>query len=88
MCVVAREPTRSVPRILMVEDDEMTFALVRHRLEREGMEVELKTRGSDVIDLMAEDGSARHYDLVLLDVKLPGVDGFEILQEMRDEDDR
>ena len=78
-----RRLRESGPRILMIEDDETTSALVRHRLERDGMEVEQHARGSDAMEILARDDAAGEYDLVLLDMKLPGADGFEILRELR-----
>jgi DNA-binding response OmpR family regulator len=74
---------RASYRVLMVEDDETTVALVRHRLEREGIEVVHRSRGTDVSELLTTNGPDLPYDLVLLDVKVPGMGGFEILEELR-----
>jgi DNA-binding response OmpR family regulator len=81
---VAKQAGERAPqRILMVEDDETTVALVRHRLEREGIEVVHRSRGTDVPELLTMDGQGPAYDLVLLDVKVPGLGGFELLEELR-----
>jgi len=69
-------------RVLLVEDDEITTTLVRHRLEREGIEVVHLMRGTDALDLIRGQ-AAPDFDLVLLDVKLPGASGFEVLEELR-----
>jgi DNA-binding response OmpR family regulator len=70
-------------RVLLIEDDEITSTLVRHRLEREGMEILHLTYGTAALALLEEEGLAQTFDLVLLDVKLPGADGIEVLEAMR-----
>lgn len=66
-------------RVLLVEDDDVLAELVKHRLEREGLEVTRLATGSEARDHM-EEASPDEHDVVLCDVKLPGVDGFELLQ--------
>nr|WP_263327317.1 response regulator [Neobacillus sp. Marseille-Q6967] len=66
-------------RILIVEDEERIANLLRMYLQREGFHV-------DVVD-NGDDGSERalqeHYDLIILDVLMPGKDGFFVLEEIR-----
>lgn len=69
--------------ILVVEDDPVTATLLRHRLEREGLTVVHYPDGQEAFEAA---GRIRP-TLVLLDVKLPGMDGFELLQRLRARDD-
>jgi DNA-binding response OmpR family regulator len=66
-------------RILLAEDDALTAALVIHRLEREGFEVEHRADGRSAVEA-AEAGS---FGLVLLDVHMPELDGFQVLARLR-----
>jgi DNA-binding response OmpR family regulator len=72
------EPEGS-PRVLLVEDDRVTATLIQHRLVREGFEVMDFLNGEDAFR-WASGGS---FDLAILDVKVPGMDGFEILERLR-----
>lgn len=67
------------PTVLLVEDDRVTSTLIEHRLERDGHTVEGFANGEDAFAWAAE----RHFDLAILDVKVPGMDGFELLERLR-----
>ncbi|NNJ10197.1 response regulator transcription factor [Chloroflexales bacterium ZM16-3] len=67
-------------RILIVDDEPMIVAAVRERLEREGLAVQSVGSGEAAIAAIAE----RPPDLLLLDVGLPGIDGFEVLRRLRE----
>lgn len=73
-------PELDTRRILMVEDDRVTATLLHHRLVREGHEVVDFTNG-DAAHAWAEE---EDFDLAILDVKVPGMDGFELLGRIRD----
>ncbi len=66
-------------RVLLVEDDRVTATLIRHRLVRDGLEVSEFVNGEDALR-WAEESS---FDLAILDVKVPGMDGFELLARLR-----
>ncbi len=66
-------------RILMVEDDRVTSTLLHHRLVRDGHEVVAFEDGRAAIDWATEES----FDLAILDVKVPGMDGFELLAKLR-----
>lgn len=67
------------PRILIVDDDRELCALLRELLAAEGYEVESYNRGGGA----AERAAAGNFALVVLDVMLPEVNGFDILRELR-----
>lgn len=66
-------------RILIVEDEEKIARLVTLELEHEGYQVEHAADGRTAVDLALE----RDYDLILLDVLLPQLNGMEVLRRVR-----
>ena len=75
-----------MPRILVVEDEEHLAAGIRFNLELDGYEVETISDGLRALDRLApaaEEPGSPAVDLVLLDVMLPGLDGFQIVERMR-----
>ena len=66
-------------RILIVEDEETIADLERDYLELSGFEVEVANDGEPGLEKALTD----QFDLVILDLMLPGVDGFEICREVR-----
>src|SRR5687768_13917921 len=69
----------SILRILVVDDDVELASLLREFLQREGFEVEFAHNGTAVLQTALRGG----FELVVLDVMLPGLDGFEILRRLR-----
>lgn len=69
-------------RILIVEDDEDMVGLATHWLERAGYTVEHAPDGPKALDLLQNDPLPA---VVLLDVMLPKIDGFELLKRIRGE---
>jgi DNA-binding response OmpR family regulator len=68
-------------RILVVEDESHIAEGLRFNLEAEGHSVEIARDGEDALDRMLVKNQA--FDLVLLDVMLPGKDGFSVAHELR-----
>lgn len=66
-------------RVLIVEDDAAIIELLRFLLEQEGLEVEVARDGLKALDKM----EAFSPDLVLLDLRLPKLEGMDVLWEMR-----
>jgi DNA-binding response OmpR family regulator len=66
-------------KVLVVEDEREIAELIGMYFEREGAEVTQAYTGHEALDRFE---SARH-DLVLLDINLPGTDGFEVLASLR-----
>ncbi len=65
--------------ILIVDDEPAIIDMLRDRLERDGFGVHACSSGEAALDAL----DAGAYDLLLLDVGLPGIDGFEALRQMR-----
>ena len=67
------------PDILVVEDEEAIAQGLVFNLERKGYRVDLAVDGETALEMAA----GRGYDLIVLDVALPGIDGFEVCQRLR-----
>ncbi|HEY2257680.1 MAG TPA: heavy metal response regulator transcription factor [Variovorax sp.] len=69
--------------ILVIEDDPKTGDYIKKGLKESGYAVDLARTGTDGLHLALHE----HYELVVLDVMLPGVDGWQIMQALRDKRD-
>ncbi len=67
-------------RVLVVDDEKLIVKGIRFSLEQDGMEVDCAYDGEEALNL----ASQNTYDMVLLDVMLPKMDGFEVCQRIRD----
>ena len=67
------------PHILIVEDDESLAIALEDALSREGYRVELVADGRAALVR----GLARRFDLIVLDLMLPGLDGYEVCRQLR-----
>ncbi len=70
-------------KILLVEDDRKIATIVKRGLEAEGFTVEVAFDGKDGLWLATEG----NYDLIVLDILLPGRNGFEICADLREQGD-
>ena len=68
-------------RILIIDDDRELCALIQRSVSRENIEADCCASGTDGLTKLKENG----YQLVVLDVMMPGADGFEVLSEIRKE---
>jgi two-component system OmpR family response regulator len=66
-------------RVLIVEDEAKMAGLIRRGLAREGMAVDVAGNGEDALPR----AEATDYDAIVLDVMLPGIDGFEVCERLR-----
>src|ERR687897_3013920 len=73
-----------MPNILIVEDDPAVRDIVQIALEREGLSVEAVADGEAALKRFRSAGA---FDLVLLDLMLPGIDGISLCQELRKSSD-
>jgi|SRR5271168_2368169 len=67
------------PRVLVIEDELKLAALIRKALNEQGMSADLASNGEDALQMAI----ASSYDVLLLDVNLPGIDGFEVCRRLR-----
>ena len=68
-------------RILIIEDEEDIARLISLYLKREGIETDWCESGEEGLEQLDKNS----YDLLILDINLPGIDGFETLQKIRKE---
>ncbi len=72
-----------MPRILLVEDNEISRDILSRRLRKAGYEILMAGDGSEAISAAA----AEQPDLILMDMTLPGIDGWEAARELRVRDE-
>lgn len=70
---------RKTPLVLIVEDDRMIAEMYRFQLAREGFDVHLAVDGKQGLDAIRTELP----DLVLLDLRMPVMEGFEVLEHLR-----
>jgi len=70
---------KRIERILVVDDDTEVLSILNHTLELEGYDVVTTANGSSAVALLEK----RKPDLVILDLMLPQLDGFEVLRLIR-----
>jgi two-component system OmpR family response regulator len=68
-------------RVLIVEDEVKMASLIRRGLREEGMAADVSVKGEDALWM----AGATEYDAIVLDVMLPGIDGFETCRRLRSE---
>lgn len=68
-------------KILVVDDEDRIRKLIKMYLEREGYAVEEAEDGESALELAVEND----YDLILLDLMLPGIDGIEVCEKLREQ---
>lgn len=68
-----------MPRVSIIEDDQLISQMYRMKLEAEGFDVDVADTGMNGIEMVAE----THPNLILLDYTLPDIDGIAVLREIR-----
>lgn len=66
-------------KILVVDDDQQIQIIIKYILEKQGYKVRTADNGSEALDII----HVHHCDLVLLDIQMPIMNGFETLVEIR-----
>ena len=66
-------------RIMIIEDDEEMRSLLKDFLEEEGLETDSVNNGADALGKLSKD----HFDLILTDIRMPGLTGLDILPRIR-----
>ncbi len=73
----------SKPKILVIDDEQIALRNLQHILNKEGYDITSTTKGEEALlflDRAQDDGD---YDIVLTDLRMPGIDGMEILQRTK-----
>jgi DNA-binding response OmpR family regulator len=73
-------------KLLVVDDEEDFLRSIVMRLELRGIEVHGVTSGTDALEYLA--AMPDSVDVVLLDIKMPGIDGIETLRRLKENDPR
>ncbi len=71
-------------RVLVVEDNPMNLKYILSLLEKYKIDYQLATNGPDALYFL----ESRQYDLVLMDIRIPGMDGFELARKIREDESR
>ena len=74
-----RRPPAALSQLLVVDDDEMNRDMLSRRLARKGFEVTVAEDGAKALELIGDND----FDLVLLDIMMPGIDGLQVLERLR-----
>ena len=69
-------------KLLLVEDNSINQMVARKLLESAGAEVVIATNGTDALSRLAVD--ARRFNAVLMDIQMPGMDGYEVTRSIRE----
>lgn len=69
----------SLPLVLVVDDNEMNRDMLGRRLQRQNCEVVMAENGTAALEMVG----TRPFDLVLLDIMMPGVSGYDVLERMK-----
>ena len=72
-------PEAAGPRVLAIDDNPVGLTVLRHVLKRHGMQVDCASSAEEALALAARGV----YDLVLMDLQMPGMDGLTAAREMR-----
>ncbi len=67
-------------KVLVVDDEKLIVKGIRFSLEQDGMEVDCAYDGEEALEM----AHANRYDIILLDVMLPKLDGFQVCQQIRE----
>ena len=71
--------TNENPRILLVDDEESITEFVSYALKKEGFDVTVSQNGEEALRII----ESKPFDLYILDIMLPGVDGYELCRKIR-----
>jgi DNA-binding response OmpR family regulator len=74
------EPGAGSPRILIVDDDPVIVRLLQINFRLEGYDVDTASRGDEALQKVR----ANRPDVVVLDVMMPGIDGWEVARQLKD----
>jgi CheY-like chemotaxis protein len=81
--VAAPEPEKLGGRVLVVDDNSVNRRILARQVELAGASTDTAAGGEEALELMRRG----HYDLVLADLQMPGMDGFELASRIRARED-
>ncbi len=81
--LTAESSSSARSRVLLIDDDQLLLGLLSKVLKEEGFELLTATTGYRAIELVKKE----HPDLILLDVMMPGMSGFEVCRRLRSDPD-
>jgi DNA-binding response OmpR family regulator len=67
-------------RVLIIEDERPLAHALELKLQHEGIETMIATNGKDGLELIDKE----HFDIILLDMMMPVMDGFQVLQQLQE----
>ncbi|HJW93755.1 MAG TPA: response regulator [Thermoanaerobaculia bacterium] len=70
-------------KILVVEDNDMNMQLVEYLLEEGGYDITKATSGEEALAITSSDDKLASFDLILMDIHLPGMDGLSVVRRMK-----
>ena len=76
---MTQEPSNKI-RVLLVDDEEDLTTFLSHRLTKQGMSVVATGSGAEAI----EEAEKRHFDVAVVDLKMPGMDGIECMERLKE----
>jgi DNA-binding response OmpR family regulator len=71
-----------MPNVLLVDDDKILSNLLEYKLKQIGYTVEIKDDGAAAVEAL----KARQYDVLLLDIMMPRLDGFQLMRSFEKEE--
>lgn len=75
--------TQGYSKIIVIEDDKDINELISYNLAKEGFSVQRAYDGIEAMEMLRE----CHYPIVVLDIMLPGLDGFDICHKIKEDED-
>lgn len=78
-----RVPSHGGLHVLVAEDNDINALLARSALTRAGHEVDIVANGKAAVEALVQDGGAHRYDVVLMDLHMPVMDGLEAIALIR-----
>jgi DNA-binding NtrC family response regulator len=81
--MVYRSSTLVPPAVLLVDDEAPFLETLSKRIAKRNLKVSTALSGSEALDKLKAGGGASNYDVVILDVKMPGMDGLETLAAIK-----